>query len=228
MLSTLINIIAAPRLAFTELRDKPTIVLPLVLLLVVVSAATFTYFQVTDPDLLIDDLLSQAGNDMSESERSEARARMEGMPEGMLKWISTASGSIGIFLFLLVHAGYFYLSSMFNGTKIGYKPWLSFTTWSNIPMLFSSIAGLATLLLSSGHVTMLEMNPFTLTNLLNIDPSNQALASTLNSLDLTRLWSIGLMLLGYRLWTQKSWLHCGLVALLPLIIVYGSMYAMAL
>lgn len=227
MLSTLINIIAAPQQAFAQLRDKPTILFPIILLLVVVSVATFTYFQVTDPDLLIDDLLSQAGDDMSDAERADARAGMESMPAGMLKWISTASGSIGMLLFCFAHAGYYYLTSMFNGTKIGYKPWLSFTAWSNIPLLFSSIAGLATLLFSSGHVTIMELNPFTLTNMLNIAPDNKALANTLNNVDLTRLWSVGLMLLGYRLWTQKSWLHCGLVVLLPLIVVYGAMYVMA-
>lgn len=228
MFSTLVNVIAAPKLAYEQLRSKPTILFPMVLLLVLVSATTFTFFQVADPDLIIDDLLQQTGEDMSDAEREEARTGMQSMPDGALKWFSTLSGSLGLLAMSLIHAGYYYLTSMFNGTKISFKPWLSFVAWSNIPTLFSSIAGLATLILASGHVTLMELNPFTLSNLLGLESNNPALVSAMNNLDLTRLWSIGLMLIGYRIWTQKSWLHCCTVVMLPLLVIFGAMFALAL
>lgn len=227
-LSVLVNIIAAPKLAFEQLRSQPSILFPIVVLLVAVSATTFTFFQVADPELLIDDLLQQAGDDLSEPELAQARAGMQSMPGGALKWFSTLSGSIGLLLMLLAHAGYYYLISLFNDTKLGFKPWLSFVSWSNIPALFSSIAALATLFLASGHVPLLELNPFTLTNLFNVESDNQALVNTTNNIDLTRLWSVALMLIGYRVWTQKSWPHCCIVVLLPLLAIFGAMYAMAL
>ena len=227
MLSTLVDMIAAPRSAYLRLKDAPSVVFPLLLLLAMVSLTTFAYFQLADPDLLIDDLLEQAGDDMSEAERLEAAQGMQSMPIGALKWLSTLSGSLGMLFVFVLHAGYYYLSSMFNGTKIGYKPWLSFVAWSNIPTLFSSIASLATLLLATGHVPLLDLNPFTLSNLLGIDSDSNAIRNALNSFDLTRLWSIGLMLLGYRVWTGKSWLHCSLVVLLPMVAVFGSTFAFA-
>lgn len=227
MLTTLINIIAAPRQAYEQLRGKPTIGFPVLFVLLVISATTFMFFHLADPDLLIDDLLNQAGDDLSDAEQAEAKANMQNMPEGMLKWISTAGGSFGVLFMLLVHALYFYITSMFNGTKIGYKPWLSFVAWSNIPALFASIAGLATLLMSSGHISLMELNPFTLTNLFGLNSDNKALTNTLNNLDLTRLWSLGLMVFGYQLWTQKSWLHSGLIVLLPIAIIFGTTYALA-
>jgi hypothetical protein len=228
MLSALVNIIAAPRLAYEQLRNKPTMLFPIVLLLVVISATTFTFFQLANPDLLIDDLLQQAGDDMSDAEREQALAGMQSMPASPLKWFSTLSGSMGLLVMLLLHAGYYYLTSMFNGTKIGFKLWLSFVAWSNIPTLFASIAGLATLLLASGHVPLMEINPFTLSNLLRLESDNPALVSVMNNLDLTRLWSVGLMLIGYRIWTQKSWLHCCTVVMLPLLVIFGAMFALAL
>lgn len=227
MLSMLVNIIAAPKLAYARLRDQPSILFPMLLLLATVSLTTFVYFHLADPDLLIEDMLEQAGNDMSDAERAEAREGMQSMPAGMFKWMSTISSSLGILLVFLLHAGYFYLTSMFNGTKIGYKAWLSFVSWSNIPVLFSSIASLATLLLATGYVPLLDLNPFTLSNLLGIDSDNPALRNTMANFDLTRLWSIAIMLIGYRVWTAKSWLHCSLVVLLPMLVIFGTMFLFA-
>jgi len=173
-------------------------------------------------------MLAQAGNDMTEAELAEAREGMELMSGGGLKWASTIGGGVGILIFTLLHAGYFTLASMFSGTKIGFKSWLSFVAWSNMPILFSLIAGLATLFFASGYVSISELNPLSMTNLLGLGSADPALARWGDNLDLTRIWSIGLMVFGYRVWTKKSWLHCCLIVLVPILLLYGVLLVMQL
>ena len=225
MLSTLVNIVAAPRLAFQHLHKAPSVLLPMLLLVAAVGVVNFAYFELSDSELLIEDLLDQAGGNLSDAERDEARQNYQGMSGSTLKWVSVLGGILGTVFIFVVQAGYYYLVSMFNGTKIGYKPWLSFVAWSSVPLLFSLVASMATLLLATGHTSLTNLNPFTLVNLVGIDSKSTQLPNTLKSFDLTRLWSIALMLIGYRIWTDKSWLHCSLVVLLPMVVVYGAMFA---
>ena len=228
MFSTFINIIAAPKLAYEQLQLKPSILLPLVLLLAVMAASTFTYFHLADPGLLIDDMVEQAGADMSEPERKEARAGIESMGVDQLKWISSIAGPLSALFMFVVHAGYFFLVSMFNGTKIGFKRWMSFSTWSNLPMLFAVIAGIAAASFTTEHIPLSQINPLTFTNLLSFTSENRSLVTLMDSIDLTRLWTVGLMLIGYRVWTKKSWLHCIAVVLLPFVVIYGIWLALVL
>jgi len=228
MFSTFINLIAAPKIAYDQLKVKPSILLPLILLLVVVAVSTFIYFHLADPELLIEDMVEQAGEDMSEPERVEARASIESMGVGTLKWISSVGGTLGALFIFVVQAGYFFLISMFNGTKIGFKRWFSFSVWSSLPMLFAVIASIATAMFTTGHIPLTQINPLTFTNLLGLESDNAALVRFMDNIDLTRLWTIGLMLIGYRIWTEKSWLHCSAVVLLPYLAIYGIWLALVL
>lgn len=228
MFSTFINIIAAPKLAYEQLQVKPSILPPLILLLAVVAASTFIYFHLSDPELLIDDMVEQAGADMSEPERKEARASMESLGVDSLKWITSIGGAVSTLVMFVIQAGYLFLVSMFAGTKIGFKHWMSFSTWSSLPLLFAIIAGFATAILNTAHIPLTQINPLTLTNLLGFESSNTSLVRLMDSIDLTRLWTIGLMLFGYRIWTRKSWLHCSAVVLLPFIAIYGIWLARVL
>jgi len=216
MIHTLVNLFAAPKLAFEQLRTQPSWVVPMLLLLIIISGTTFAYFHFSNPEMLMEDMLAQASHDMSEAERAEARENLETLTVDTLKWITTAGGSVGFLLVTLLHAGYFALASMFSGTKIAFKSWLGFVTWSSLPIIFALIAGLATLFFATGHVTFTDLNPLSLTNLLNFKSTN---------LDLV---PYGLMILGYRIWTQKSWLHSSLIVLTPLVLWYGGSLAMAL
>jgi len=227
MLHTLVNLFAAPRQAFSQLRNEPSWLAPMLVLLGMTCLTTFAYFHFSDPELVIDDMLAQAASDMTDAELADARESFEAMSGGGLKWASTGAAGVGTLVFALLHAAYFALASMFSGTKIGFKSWLSFVTWSNMPMLFSLIAGLATLFFASGYVPLSELNPLSMTNLLRIDPTHSALVRWGDSLDLTRFWSVGLMVFGYRIWTEKSWLHCCLIVLVPILLLYGVLFVMA-
>ncbi len=228
MINTLVNIFAAPQQAFMQLRSEPSWLPPMLLLLLMTGLATFVFFYSSDPELLTEDMLQQAGSDLTEAELAEARERFDAMPEGRLMWASTIGAVVGTVVIALLHSGYFALASMFSGTKIGFKSWLSFVTWSNMPILFSLIAGLATLFFASGYVSFSGLNPLSMTNLLRIDPANSALVRWGDNLDLTRIWSAGLMVFGYRLWTEKSWLHCCLIVLVPILLLSGVFLVMAL
>lgn len=228
MLHNFINIFAAPKVAFAHLRGHPSWFIPLLLMVVATSVTMFLYFQFADPVLLMDDMVEQAGTDLSDAEAAEARENLESMGISGLKWATVVGGSVSIIVFSLLQAGYFALVSMFSGTKIGFKAWWSFVAWASLPMVFGMIASVATLMFASEHVTFSGLNPLSMTNLLNIDSSNQSLVRLLDNIDLTRIWSAGLMIFGYRLWTDKSWLNSSLVVLAPLLLVYGGLFVMSL
>jgi len=165
---------------------------------------------------------------MSELELQEARSGIEAMGVDTLKWTGTIGGALGVLFMTLIQAFYYFLVSMFNGTKIGFKRWLSFSTWSQLPILFAIIASIATVLFATGYVPISQLNPLTLTNLLSFESNNASLERWMDNIDLTRLWSIGLMLIGYRVWTKKSWLYCCAVVILPVLTIFGIWLAVVL
>jgi len=228
MFGTFINLIAAPKVAYEQLQAKPSLLLPMLALLGITAFTVFYYFHVSDPQLVIEDMLQQAGDDMSDAERAETRAGIESMGVNALKWASTMGGAVGLLIMLLLQALYYFIVSMFNGTKIGFKPWLSFSTWSYLPVLFASIAGVAALLLNPGHLPINELNPLSFASLLGFESTNASLGRFMESIDLTRLWSFAIMIIGYRVWTAKPWVHCLVVVLLPFLLIYGIWLAVIL
>jgi len=55
----LINILTAPNDAFAAIRDKPTILVPLLLIAILTASVQYRYFQVVDRVFLIEQLIEQ-------------------------------------------------------------------------------------------------------------------------------------------------------------------------
>ncbi|HEX2585160.1 MAG TPA: hypothetical protein VHL14_08505, partial [Steroidobacteraceae bacterium] len=65
------------------------------------------------------------------------------------------------------------------------------------------------------------LKPLSLNELLFHRAMGQPGQSLLASFDLLSLWSMVLLVLGIRVWSQRSWLFSVLFALMPTIVIYG-------
>jgi len=113
-----------------------------------------------------------------------------------------------------------------NVTKVRYsfKQWFALTCWTTLPSVLISTIIAALMILTSSDVTQLSPNalkPLTLNELFFHRAMGQPGQSLLASFDLLSLWSMGLLVVGVRAWSQRSWLFCTLFALVPTIVIYG-------
>lgn len=79
LLLTAVNIIAAPREALETLRLKPTVLLPLVAIIIVNIAVIFTYYSQVDLTWLLESSLQNASEDMTPREREAASRAVENL-----------------------------------------------------------------------------------------------------------------------------------------------------
>lgn len=219
MLKTLIDIIASPKEAFARLREKPSILFPLLLVIFSLASIQFGYFMLVDFEFIIDELVEQA-------------VRTTGQPEGALRELYAGmnpvtlavSSAVSVCIFLLViyalYAGYLTLISKFTNDGIGYRRWFSLTSWTAVPTVFVAVAAWVVILASSdGMVGMRQIQPFSLNNL--IFQSDGPFATLLDSLSLIQLWTFVLLVLGYMQWTGRKAGAAAAIVLAPYMIVYG-------
>lgn len=219
MFKNLINIIAGPKEAFTSIREKPTVLVPLLLIALLTASVQWGYFQIVDREFLIDQLIAQQQAFVNVPE-DQLRAGLENANTNTMAIQSVVGVLIVIPLIMALYAGYLALISKFTYDEIRYKQWLSLVVWTGIPSLFVAIAGWVVLLTNSGGmIALTEINPLTLNNL--IFQSEGRFAGLLSGMDLTQIWSVTLMVLGYKQWTGKSGIKSASIILAPYLVIIG-------
>jgi hypothetical protein len=218
MFQNLINIVAAPQSAFDSLKEKRSALFPLLLLVLITGLTQFLYFTNVDPDFLIDQLIEQmSGLPIPEAELREG-LEQSSPADGRIQ--SAISAAIFVPIMMALYAAYMSMTSKFTGDEIGFKRWFSLVAWTSVPVVFSALAGILVVLMSSdGMIALTDLKPFSLNNL--IFHTTGSFRSLLSALDITQIWSAVLMILGYKNWTGKSGIGSGIVVLLPYILIYG-------
>ncbi|MDT8397729.1 MAG: YIP1 family protein [Pseudomonadales bacterium] len=219
MLKNIIDIIASPQEAFQRLKEKPTILLPLLLILISTASIQVGYFYTVDPDFLVDQLVAQAMQVVSTPEGALRDAYASTSP-ATLAISSAVSVVIVLTLIMAAYAGYLSLISKFTYDGISFRQWFALVCWTGIPLLFSAVASWVAILSSTdGLISLQQLSPLSLNNLIFQAQGN--FANLLNSLNLAQLWSLLLMVLGYAHWRAKKPLSSAVIILLPYVIVYG-------
>ncbi|MGH8109356.1 MAG: YIP1 family protein, partial [Arenimonas sp.] len=146
-MSHLINIFLEPGKVFAELKEKPTFIVPFILVLVATLALTFMYFMKVDSSWFIDHTLMAGGKEMSAAEIAQAKSFMPGAK--MMGYISLVSTPIVMAIVVCIAALYYLLAGKITGSTIGFKQALSLTCWSSMPMLLGAIVGLIGVIMMS-------------------------------------------------------------------------------
>ncbi|MEH6459328.1 YIP1 family protein [Chitinimonas sp. JJ19] len=214
----LINVFTEPGKLFERLKEKPDVLLPMGLFILVSCLVIFFYFSRVDTDWMIMQTLS-ANEDMKPADIAAAKEHMS----GNIMMISGLIGAaLGIPVVYLIMAVYYMLAGKVLGCKDErFLAWLSFSLWSSMPQLLSGLVALVGIFGMSPETTLQSLNLTHLSPLLLDLPSSSRWYALATSVDLLSIWSMGLAAIGLRSWTGSSWTSAIIVAALPSVVIYG-------
>lgn len=215
-LQLMLAVLADPKAAFAELRERPSFWFPMLLFAVATVAAIVAYFQRVDMAWFNDYLAS------SDPRMAKAGEGAPVMSRDMMMWTSLTAVVIGVPIMRMVEGAYYFLAGKVANLGQGYKHWLALACWSSMPLLLSLVASVVALVLHpSGQVSQEQLNVLSLNELFfRMEPANEwhTLASTLT---LLHPWAWGLVAVAVRTWTGRGWGFSLAFGLLPWLVFYG-------
>lgn len=221
--SILVNIFTAPREAFAALAVRPTVLLPILALVLLNAGLVAWYYTEVDTLWMLQTTLEDAGQEVPPG---LADGQGGGEMMGTIMTVTaTLSAVLQILFVLLLAAGYFSLVSLFGNDGVTFKRWLSLAAWSSMPTLLGILSALVNVAVNDAtHMRPSELNPLSFGNLLGIETAGAgALRAMLLNVDPTALWALGLMTLGYALWTRRSAAVSLAIVAAPLVVVLGGL-----
>ena len=221
MLKNFIDILTAPTAALARIKQNPTFLAPLLLLLVMTIASTCGYMLLNDEGFVRDQMVEQASNfrDMTKEQRAAVEKAVEKQSLTTQAVVSSVAIAILIPVVLSISAAYLALMAKFSSAQLGFRHWFALICWTSVPSFFSNLAALLVLLTDSvGQVPQSDLNVLGLIHLLNLNIHSQ----TLERFGLMQIWALALGVIGYRQWTGTSWLNACLISLAPTVVIYGA------
>lgn len=228
-MSHLINIYLEPAKVYADLKEKPSFWVPLLLVAAVSSLSVLLYFMQVDPAWFADQQVLQmknSGRDISAAEIDQAMKVMPGART--MGYFMAPSTLIMVAVVYLLMALYYLLAGKVTGNAVSFRHGLALTAWSSMPLLLGSVVVLVGILTSSPQTSFESLQ------LLNVDPLLVQLPldnpwSTLaKSFSLLNFWAWFLAAMGWKLWFRTGWGQALAVVLLPSLVIYGVMIAVAL
>ena len=211
----------APSSAFAELRERPKFWFPLLLLVLSTAAVAGWYYNVVDIDWL-KDLMFSNNPDLQALPQDKRADAMAMLGRNTMLWGSVAGAIFIMPIVFLVMATYFLLVAKVTRMSQGFKHWFAFSCWTAMPLLLSTVVAAIMLILSDNpQVNPSVMQPLSINELLLHRPMSSPGQSLLESLSIPSLLSWILMIIGVRVWSQRSWGFSMAFILLPAVCIYG-------
>ena len=214
-LRTLLNILLEPATAFAQLRERPSWLFPLILVAGGNGLAILWYFSILDIPWFMESLLYAGGADPSAEQIEQFNEQMESVSPRVFMISGFLGASVGLIVIWTLQAGYLSLVSALTGDGIRFRNWFCLATWTAAPTLFSVIGSVITILLNpDGQIGQMELDPLLLGNL-GVQFGDSPVNNIIAPISLTYLWTLGLLVYGYRQWVKGSWLRTAPIVLLP-------------
>jgi hypothetical protein len=136
---------------------------------------------------------------------------------------SSVIGSIFLWpIMFLVSALYLLLAAKVTKLPQGFKHWFAFSCWAALPWLLSTVVAAIFLILSdNAQVSPSALQPLSINELLLHRPMGSAGYALFESLTISSVLSWILMIIGVRVWSQRSWEFSAIFILLPNVVIYG-------
>lgn len=217
-LATAANIFAAPNEAFEAIKSRPTVLLPIIVLVLGYSAVSMAYMHSVDLPWFMEQQIAGAPAEMSAAEREQAIRAASAISPTTLGAIGSVTSSIFILTCIFLMALYYTGVSFATNDGIKLKQWFSLTCWCTLPVALGILASLVNILAGDARfMAQEEINPLGFGNLFGIEmESPSVMQRILFGLDLTSMWALVLMVLGYQAWTRRSILAAVAIVLGPL------------
>ena len=211
----------APSTAFAELRERPRFWFPLLVLVFSTVAIVYWYYSVVDIEWL-KDLMFSNNPDLQALPSDKRAEAMAILGRNTMLWGSVAGAIFIMPIVFLVMATYFLLVAKVTRMSQGFKHWFAFSCWTAMPLLLSTVVAAIMLILSDNpQVNPSVMQPLSINELLLHRPMSSPGQSLLESLSIPSLLSWILMIIGVRVWSQRSWGFSMAFILLPAVCIYG-------
>jgi hypothetical protein len=225
------NIFTAPSEAFVALKERPRVLLPVLVLLIGFSAVSFYFLTHVDMGFFLDNQLRSGNANITDAQREQAVAAAAKIPPLAYGAIGAASSILFVFLLIFLVAAYFTIASFVTGDGVKLKQWFALLCWCTLPQVLGIIAQLVNMVVNDPRFMLQDqINPLAFGNLLSIDrsPSTPIVQRILLGIDVTAIWSLVLQILGYQAFTKSSFVKSAAVVLGPiaLIVAIGTLLAL--
>jgi uncharacterized membrane protein YhdT len=217
----------APSSAFGKLREGPRFWFPLLILVASTCAIVYWYYSVVDIEWFKDAIY---GNNPDIQKLSEAqRAQAMAMINRNTLLVSAVVGSIFILpIMLLLQALYLLLAAKVTKLPQGFKHWFAFSCWSSLPLFLTIVVSAIFLIMSdTPQVSPSVLQPLSINELVLHRPAGSPGYGLLESLSIPAVLSWILMIIGVRVWSERSWTFSAIFILLPVVVLYGIWAAFA-
>ena len=221
-LSILTNVLTDPQKAFKDIQADYPILLPLLSFLSLAAFVSILYLYMVDYSWYVEQNVEMLAGDKSKSEQETVRTQMNLMAPTTQGVIAAITTTIGYLIFFAVYAGYYVMCSNINNDGYDFKQWFSFISWAWIPKsLLLLIAVVIILISDNGQISQYSLNPVSLNSLIfDLNPTT-GLGMLASMIDLATFWTIGIMVIGYKQWTQSSLGKSLFIVLLPYLLIFG-------
>ncbi|MGX5173441.1 YIP1 family protein [Aliikangiella sp. IMCC44653] len=227
-ISILNNILLSPQKAFADLTVNYPVLLPMGLVLVLNALLVVTLFTNIDYQWYTDHMVQLQAGELSKAEQTATRQAFEMMSPGVMAGIGAVSSALFMGVIFCLLALYFVIVSNVTNDGFQFKQWLSFVSWTSIPSLIAVLASFMVIFTSSnGQIAPESLNPLSFNELFFGLNAISGVGNILATSDITMLWSIGLMIIGYSAWTKKTMLNSSFIVLLPYVLYFGIRFAIA-
>lgn len=223
------NVLTAPRQAFEALEARPSFLLPMMVVVLGNAALVLWYYSQVDLAWLIETTLAASGRELPADVQEQNVAALSEAPRLLVGGASAIGTGLWILATILAMSGYLALVSMLANDGYRFRQWLSLVSWSSLPAVFAIVASAVNLGVSDiEFLPPGQINPLSIAGLLGFDLSASSwLGGVLQTLDLTTVWALGLMAVGYRTWTGKGTGISAAVVAAPLAVLVGLALALA-
>ena len=224
ILAIAVNMIAAPREALQALRLKTAALAPLSVIVIANAAIILAYYSQVDLTWLVETAMQNSSQELTQEQREAAADFMGDTSPMLLGSIGALAATVVLALLFVLNAAWLSGISLLSNDGIGFRYWFSMICWCALPLVFGYAASLVNLFVSDATFLPADrINPLSFSSLLNIESANgRMLRQSMQSLDITAIWSMALVVFGYHTWTQRSLLKSALIVFSPAVLIVGT------
>jgi hypothetical protein len=225
-MSQLINIFLEPGKVFAELKEKPSFLLPALIVVGASMVSALAYFQTVDPEWFsnqqVQAMLAQGSSkaEIAQVQQFLPGARASG-------WIAAGFVPVMFAIVFSLYGLYYWLAGKIAGQAVSFKQGISLSAWSSMPMLLGALIALIAVFTSSPQSSFESMQLLNVDPLLVQLPLDHGWSSLAKGFSLLNFWVWFLAALGWKTWFRTGWGQALFVVLLPSVVIYGIWAAFA-
>lgn len=221
-MNMIINIFASPGEVFASLKERPRFLVAWLLIALASALAQYFYFSGVDIAWFFEERML-ANENTTQVTVDETVQFMTAFPQAGLAIAFAVFAAIVSLIVFLIQALYFKIASLITRDGLRYHHMVALVSWASMPVLLTSIASIVKILTSDvSLMPQTDVNPLTFWGLLGLEPLGAgALDGIVMSADPMAIWSLVLLILGYKIMSGKDWGTALIVAIIPTAVIYG-------